>query len=243
MKEINSKNNKYIKELSKLKTKKDIKDQGLFLVEGRNLVLECIQIGIVIDLLIINEEMYSIYEVPKTLVTKEIISKLSNNRTNRGTIAVCRYEPLSVNLKLVNNIIVLENINNPGNFGTIIRTALSFGYDAVITVGDSVFVYNDKVIRAAQGSLFKMPVMQIKDFKDLKDFKPYRFILSENSKEFDTIEINEDKFALVFGNEANGISDNLIQNWQGTDVKINIKNVESLNLSVIVGIVLHKFKR
>lgn len=243
MKTINSKQNQYIKELSKLTTKKEIKDQGLFLVEGRNLVIEAIQTGIVVDLLITDEEMYSIYDIEKTLVTDEIISKLSNNRTNRGAIAVCRYEPLSVNLNLVNKVVVLENINNPGNFGTIIRTALAFGYDAVITLGNSVFVYNDKVIRSAQGSLFKMPVMQINDLEKLKDFTPYRFMLSDESLNLDDVEISEDKYALVFGNEANGLSDELIQNWPGKDIKIDIRSIESLNLSIAAGIALNKFKQ
>ncbi len=243
MKKIQSKTNPYIKELSKLTSKKEIVEQGLFLVEGRNLVLEAIQLGIVVDLLISDEEMYSIYDIEKTLVTDDIINKLSSNKTNRGAIAVCRYEPLSVNLNLVNKIVVLENINNPGNLGTIIRTALAFGFDAVITVGDSVFVYNDKVIRAAQGSLFKMPVMQIKDFEALKDFKAYKLLLSESAIDINEVNIDSDKYALVFGNEANGISEDLQKNWEGTDVKININNnVESLNLAIAAGITLEKLK-
>ncbi len=241
MKTINSRSNPYIKELSKLNSKREIKEQGLFLVEGRNLVLEAIQLGIVVDLLISDEEMYSIYDIEKTLVSSEVIQKLSNNKTNRGAIAVCKYEPLSVNLNLVNKIIVLENINNPGNLGTIIRTALAFGFDAVITTGDSVFVYNDKVIRAAQGALFKMPVMQLKDYSSLKDFKPYRLLLSESSKDINDIVIDSDKYALVFGNEANGISQDLQDNWKGEDLMIKISNnVESLNLAIAAGIAISK---
>lgn len=243
MKTINSKQNQYIKELSKLTNKREITNQGLFLVEGRNLVIEAIQLGIVVDLLISDEEMYSIYDIEKTLVTKEIINKLSSNKTNKGAIAVCRYEPLSVNLNLVKKIVVLENINNPGNLGTIIRTALAFNFDAVITVGDSVFIYNDKVIRAAQGALFKMPVMQIKDFESLKGFKPYKFLLSDQAKELDEVKIDSEKYAVVFGNEANGISEKLKNDWTGEDVIIKINSsVESLNLAIAAGIALNKLK-
>ncbi len=243
MKTINSKQNQYIKDLAKLNSKKEIQEQGLFLVEGRNLVVEAIQQGIVVDLLVTNEDMYSIYDIEKTLVTEDIITKLSNNKTNRGAIAVCRYEPLSVNLNLVNKIVVLENINNPGNLGTIIRTALAFGFDAVITTGNSVFVYNDKVIRSAQGALFKMPVMQLKDYEFLKEFKPYKFLLSESSKNIDDIVIDSDKYALVFGNEANGISEDLKANWIGEDIMIPINTkVESLNLSIAAGIAINKLK-
>ncbi len=243
MKTINSRSNTYIKELAKLKTKREIVDKGLFLVEGRNLVLEAIQQGIVDNLLISDEEMYSIYDIEKTLVTDEIIKKLSSNKSNKGAIAVCKYEPLSVNLNLVNRIVVLENINNPGNLGTIIRTALAFGIDAVITTGDSVFIYNDKVIRAAQGAVFKMPVMQLKDYKQLKDFKPYRLILSESAKDINDIVVDADKYALVFGNEANGISEELLENWKGEDVMIKISNnIESLNLAIAAGIAINKLK-
>ncbi len=243
MKTINSKSNQYIKDLAKLNNKRDIKEQGLFLVEGRNLVLEAIQHGIVVDLLITDEEMYSVYDIEKTLVSQEVIDKLSTNKTNRGAIAVCKYEPLSVNLNIVKKIVVLENVNNPGNLGTIIRTALAFGYDAVITTGDSVFVYNDKVIRAAQGALFKMPVMQIKDIEPLRSFVPYRLLLSNLAKNIDETTIDADKYAVVFGNEANGITDDLKERWPGQDVIIDIDpKVESLNLAVAAGIALNKFK-
>ncbi len=243
MKKISSKNNKYIKELSSLNSKRNIIEKGMYLVEGRNLVIEALNAGVVLELLITDEEMYSIYEgVNKTLVDEEVIEKLSSNRSNRGAIAVCKYEPLSVNLNLVNKIVVLENINNPGNFGTIIRTALAFGYDAVVTLGESAFVYNDKTIRSAQGALFKMPIMQLKEFSGLEQFKPYRFMLSSSSKDLEEIEINDDKFALVFGNEANGLSDDLINKWAGQDVKIDINSIESLNLAVAAGIAMYKFK-
>ncbi len=243
MKTINSKSNQYIKDLAKLDNKKEITEQGLFLVEGRNLVLEAIQQGVVVDLLITDEEMYSVYDIEKTLVTEEIITKLSSNKTNRGAIAVCRYEPLSVNLNIVKKIVVLENVNNPGNLGTIIRTALAFGFDAVITTGDSVFVYNDKVIRAAQGALFKMPVMQIKDFEPLRSFVPHRLILSDLAQDIEEVEVHSEKYAVVFGNEANGISDELKEKWPGRDIIIKIDpKVESLNLAVAAGIALNKLK-
>ncbi len=244
MKTINSKNNQYIKNLAKLTSKKDIIDKGIFLVEGRNLIVEAIEREIVENLLITDEEMYEDYDIEKTLVDKSIIDKLSTNKSNRGSIAVCKYESHSVNLKLVNKIVVLENINNPGNLGTIIRTALAFGFEAVVTVGESVFAYNEKVIRAAQGALFKMPVLQLKDFEQLKEFKPYRLLLSESAKNIDDVEFDSgEKYAVVFGNEANGITNELQQQWPGEDVIIPInKTVESLNLAIAAGIALNKLK-
>lgn len=243
MKTISSRTNKFIKELSTLNSRRNITDKGLYLVEGRNLIIEALEVGVVAELLITEKDMYSEYQdIKKTLVSEEVINKLSNNRSNRGCIAVCNYEPLSVNLKLVNKIVVLENINNPGNLGTIIRTALAFGYDAVVTLGESAFVYNDKVIKAAQGALFKMPIMQIKEPNGLSEFKPLRFVLSDNAKKLEEVEKPEGKYALVFGNEANGITENLLNNWSGEDVMIDIKSVESLNLAIAAGIAMYKFK-
>lgn len=243
MKQISSKSNKYIKELSTLNSKRNIVNSGLYLVEGRNLILEALEVGVVVDLLVTDNSMYEEYtEVNRIEVSEEVINKLSTNRSNRGCIAVCKYEPLSVNLKLVNKIIVLENINNPGNLGTIIRTALAFGYDAVVTVGESAFIYNDKVIKSAQGALFKMPIMQLKELNGLEDFKPLRFVLSNQALKLEEVELPEGKFALVFGNEANGISEDLLNNWKGLDIMIDIKHVESLNLAVAAGIAMHKYK-
>lgn len=242
MKQITSKKNSYIKELSKLYSKRNISERGLYLIEGKNLIIEALEAGVVVELLIIDENIYEEYNVDKILVSEEVINRLSINNSNRGAIAVCKYEPLSVNLKLVNKIVVLENINNPGNLGTIIRTALAFGYDAVVTVGESAFIYNDKVIKSAQGALFKMPVMQIKELNGLEDFKPLRFRLSNKSLSMEEVESPKGKFALVFGNEANGLSDKLLDQWNGQDIKIDIKSIESLNLAMAASIAMYKYK-
>lgn len=243
MKHISSKTNKYIKDLSSLNSRRNIVEKGLYLVEGKNLIIEALEAGVVVELLVTDKSMYSEYsEVNKIEVSEEVINKLSTNRSNRGCIAVCKYEPLSVNLKLVNKIIVLENINNPGNLGTIVRAALAFGFDAVVTLGESAFIYNDKVIKAAQGALFKMPIMQLKEFNGLDEFKPLRFLLSDTASKLDEVSKPEGKFALVFGNEANGLTEDLLNKWQGQDVMIDIKSVESLNLAMAAGIAMHKFK-
>ncbi len=250
MKKIDSKNNNYIKQLSKLGLKKEIIDQELFLVEGNNLIKEAINSEVVVNLLITKEEMYpNIDDTKKIKVTNDIIKKLSHNRSNEGAIAVCKYEPITVHLSVVNKIIVLENINDPGNLGTIIRSSLAFGFDAVITLGESVFAYNDKVLRASQGSMFKIPVMQLKDFKDLHSFKAYKFCLQENTRFLRDITIeksndnkHQEKFALVFGNEARGLSKDILNNWEGENVKIDIKSIDSLNIAATAAIALNKFK-
>lgn len=245
MKRIESKSNQYIKDLSKLGLKKEIIDKGLFLVEGENLINESIKSEVIVDLLVTDEDLYSNFNVNRILVTNEIIRKLSHNRSNEGAIAVCRYEPITIHLSLVNKIIVLENVNNPGNLGTIIRSALAFDFDAVITLGESVFAYNDKVLRASQGALFKIPVMQLNDFHELVDFRSFKFSLGDNTillKDINVSEITNEKLALIFGNEAKGLSKNILDNWYGQNVRIDIKHIDSLNLAATAAIALNKFK-
>ena len=246
MKKIESKNNEYIKTLSKLSLKKEMIKNELFLVEGDNLIKEAIESEIVVNLLLLDEKMYpDVTKISKTIVTKEIIRKLSKNRSNEGAIAVCKYEPITIHLSVVNKIVVLENVNNPGNLGTIIRSALAFDFDAVITLGESVFAYNDKVLRASQGALFKIPVMHLNNFEDLIMFKSYKFTLDDNSiflKDLDVNEVKKEKFALVFGNEARGLSKNIQEHWEGENVKIEIKHIDSLNLGSTASIALNKFK-
>ncbi|BDU67551.1 MAG: 23S rRNA methyltransferase [Candidatus Tyloplasma litorale] len=244
MKEIHSPQNKYIKKLAKLNTKNDILQKGIFLVEGKNLVYEAIKEGIVNNLLTTDLSVYEDEKnLHKTLVNPRVISKLSKNKTNRGIIAVCNYKPTPIELENFDKIIVLENINNPGNLGTIIRTALAFGFEAIVTLGDSVFAFNDKVIKASQGAVFKMPILQLHNFELLNQFTPYRFTLSSESHNIDKLEIKEKKFALVFGNEANGLTRELLSSWEGKDVKILInEKVESLNLAIAASIAINKFK-
>lgn len=244
MKTINSTQNKFIRNIYKLKSTKYIQEEKLFLLEGKNLINEALKLNIVEKLLIIDKNMFSNVALErKFLVSKEIISKLSSNISNSGVIAICKYEKIDVDINSLNKIVVLENINNPGNFGTIIRTALAFKYDAIITIGNSVFTHNQKVIKASQGALFKIPIIQLKNYELLKNFKSYKFIVNRKAKSLDELEINDKKYALVFGNEANGLSEKILKEVKGEDVFINIsKDIESLNLAVAAAIVLYKLK-
>ena len=241
---ISSNNNHKIKEFLKLRNnKKNIERSGLFLIEGKHLIEEAIKNNLVEELLIIDADIFSHIDVKKILVTNNVIEKLSLNQTNNGVIAICSYKKLIPDLKKLKRIIVLDGINNPGNFGTIIRTARAFGFDAVLTINDSVFPYNDKVIKASQGALFNFPVfnVEIKDIKDL--FIPIHFVFKKNSKNMESVEQPNSPYALVFGNEANGISDETLFEWDGKYAYINLnKEVESLNIAAAAAIAIHKFK-
>jgi TrmH family RNA methyltransferase len=204
MNQIESISNPYIQSLTKLTNKKGIMREGKYLVEGRNIIIEAIESGLVIDLLVTDELMYQGFDIHRTLVSEKIIEKLSTNKSNRGTIAVLEVVEPNFPLGGFNKIIVLDQVNNPGNLGAIIRSAKALGFDAVFTIGNSVYKYNEKVIKATQGVMFNYPVIQLTDTVGLESYTPYYFMLSTSSKSIDDLTIG-DKSAIVFGNEANGI--------------------------------------
>jgi TrmH family RNA methyltransferase len=208
MKKIESNANQTIKDLVKLQDKKNILETGLFLIEGKNIVTETIDKGLVKELFVTEENFDENLDIHQTIVSESVIHKLSSNNTNPGVIGVAFYQPLKTDISSLNKVIVLENINNPGNLGAIIRSAKAFGYECIITLGNSVFPYNDKVIKASQGAIMNMPVLNITKLELLARFSPVFFELSEKSKNMDNVKVNE-PYALVFGNEANGVSEEL----------------------------------
>lgn len=238
MKAIESINNQYIKDLSKLSSKKHINSQGRYLVEGKNVIEEAILAKVVDTILVSDESLFTEFE-NRIFVPGSVIEKLSSNKTNIGVIAVCEIVETHLPLNSFNKIIVLDTISNPGNFGSIIRTSRAFGFDAVITLGDSVFKYNDKVISGSQGAIFGYPVIQLKGYNHNFEFKPYFFKLNDKARIIDEI-IPEGKYALVFGNETNGISQELENSWAGESVFIPIKGVESLSVQNAAAIAMYK---
>jgi TrmH family RNA methyltransferase len=138
MKKITSVNNDLIKETVKLKQKKYIVSHGQFLVEGKNIIEEAIKSNIVKTIFVSNTNLFKEFS-NRIEVTEEIISKLSSNESNIGAIALCENVDIDFNIDSFNKIVVLDKISNPGNFGSIIRTAKALGYDAVITMGESVY--------------------------------------------------------------------------------------------------------
>ena len=241
MKQIDSISNQYIKDLSKLKNKKHIQALGIYLIEGRNIIEEALASNVVETILVTEETKYDDTNVERILVTSEIINKLSSNISNEGAIALCKVIEPKFDLESFKKVVVLDSVNNPGNFGNIIRTAKALGYEAVITMGNSVYKYNSKVISGTQGAIFNFPVIQLNGYEHNLKTKPYFFILDENANKMEDISLASE-YALVFGNEANGITKELLASWEGDNVYIDINDVESLSLTSAAAIALYKFK-
>lgn len=230
---IESVNNEKIKKYSKLNGKKYRDKENMFIVEGEHLVEEALEKGIVIDIFSLEEKENS------TRVSIEVMKKLSNLSNPPKILAVVKKIE---ERKITGNVLVLDDIQDPGNLGTIIRSAVSFGIDTIVASKNTVDVYNSKVIRATEGMLFKINYLKrdlVEFIKANKDTLTFITTDVRTGKDIKDIEI-PGNYALIMGNEGNGVSDavsELVPN------KVNIKiseKCESLNVSIATSILLYE---
>ena len=231
---ITSKNNDKVKYAVSLKDNKNRKKEKKFLGEGKKSLELALQAGLVVE--VFAYESFLIDEsIPQYLVNEEVMKKLSSNVTPEGVVFIAKVPEFKKdNFK---KILFLDSINDPGNLGTLTRTALAFGYDAVVTSPDSVSVYNEKALAACKGANYLIPVFQ----DDLSNYKDgYQILVStlkDNSIDVKDVKL-EDKFVLVLGNEAHGVSRKSEQ-LASLFVKIPIENINSLNVAVAGGILMY----
>ncbi len=241
MKTIYSTNNLIIKNLLKL-TNKD----NYFLIEGVHLIDEALKNNLVKEIFLV-EKFLSIYKnFPNIcLVNDKVIKKLSSVEEPQGIIALC--EKKQVHKSNNNKILILDSIQDPGNLGTIIRSAAAFNFDKIIASPNSVSLYNQKVLRSTQGLFMKVEYETENldlTFKKLKLQKYHIFSTFLNEK--DNLEIidlinkidNNKQIALVIGSEAKGINLKYAK-YIDTNLKLNTNSVESLNLAVAGSILMY----
>lgn len=244
---ITSVNNEIIKESAKLQQRKYRDETGLFLLEGDKCVEEAINSGVQLDRIFVlsGYEKFNNYNPIET--TQAVLEKLSTTVSAPKVVAVGKQvEPKwKTDFK---KVLLLEDIKDAGNLGTIIRTACAFSVDAIILFGDTVDLYNPKSVRAAVGNLWKVPVFNISDFDILqqlcKTFTPIATLpKSQNSVYLNNYKQPE-KQLIMFGTESSGLSNQLVEyaKSRGDIVTIEMSDqVESLNLSISVGIILYRF--
>ena len=231
-----STSNDFIKSIKKLNEKKYRDNQSLFLVEGEHLVLEAIKHNIA-KYIIVRDDYDFDYD-NKIVVNNKVMKYISNLDNPSGIVAVCNKIN---NTKIGSKILILDNIQDPGNLGTIIRSLVAFNFDTLVLSNNTVDLYNSKVIRATQGMLFKINVI-ITDIEEfINSLDGYKIIGTdvvngENVKNFKKIE----KFAIIVGNEGKGISSN-IKKLCHDNIYIPISNdCESLNVGVAASIIMYE---
>jgi TrmH family RNA methyltransferase len=238
MKIIESLANPIVTSLYKLHEKKYRDEQQKFLIEGRHLVLEA-QKAKKLEAVLITNANDEISDVLNYLVTPLIINKLSQTKSPSTIIGLCHYfeEPTINGSKLL----LLDDIQDPGNLGTLIRSALGFSFDMVIINTKSVDLYNDKFIRATQGALFHLPIVKTDLQETIRNLKRQGFkIIGAQMKQATNVYLYEPplKFALLLGNEGQGIDEGLMaQTDDVVFIPMNEK-LESLNVAIAGSIIM-----
>ena len=236
-----SKENKKIKYIKKLNTKKYRDEFNEFIVEGEHLVLEAYKKGLLEEIILLDSFSIDI-DIPKIVVNESIMRYISNLDNPSNVLGICKKKKNTIT---GNKLLILDDVQDPGNIGTIIRSSVAFDIDTVILSKGCADVYSSKVLRATQGMIFNTNIV----ICDLEDFLnsikgKYKIFGTDvkNGKDLKSIEKVE-KFAIIMGNEGNGVKTNLLD---FCDEYINIsmnKKCESLNVAVATSIILYELNR
>ena len=236
---ITSINNQTIKELDKLKQKKYRDLEQKFLIEGEHLVEEAEKSGVLEKIILLENSEYP-SKLEKIYVSKNVMKKLSSLDTPPNIIGVCK---MLSRKELGKKVLLLDDIQDPGNLGTIIRSSVAFNVDSIVMSLNTVDLYNPKVIRSTQGMIFKINL--IKDdlervIEKLKNENIPIYTTNVNGGENIKNINSTDSYGLIMGNEGNGVKDEISAL---ADRKIYIpmnSKVESLNVSVAASILLYE---
>ncbi|RDY25600.1 RNA methyltransferase [Romboutsia weinsteinii] len=258
---ITSKDNERIKYTKSLLKNKNRTRESKFIIEGFRILTLAIECKAKLDYVFINEDFESKSEHAKFLnelegkkiqvykTSNKIFNEMIDTENTQGILGVVKFTEKSLEANLDDNsrfVLILDRIQDPGNMGTIIRTADAAGVDAIIALKGSVDIYNPKVIRSTMGSIFDMNIIsatqeEVLRILKLKNFDIVSSYLDTNNF-YNNVEYNY-KVALVIGNEANGVNDELISN---SDVLVKIPiygKAESLNAAISSAILMYEIKK
>lgn len=237
---ITSVQNEHVKELVRLKEKKYRDLSDTFLVETKHLVLEAFKAGLIKELILEQNEIFPL-NVPTLYVSKEVLKKISSMDSPSKVMAVVYKQKLEECYG--EKVLILDKIQDPGNLGTIIRSAVAFNIDTIVCSPDTVDFYNPKVVRASQGMMFHIPIFVKNTEKLIHELKEqdYKIVGTKVTNGHDVREASiYSHFALVIGNEGQGISKNIEELCdEYLYIRMN-ENCESLNASVAASILLYE---
>ena len=241
---ITSLDNDRIKGYIKLKDRKYRKKTRKYIVEGMHLVLEACKAGVVEELIIEKDVVLPI-NLPTICVTNEIINKISDMESPSNVMALCNMKESSIT---GDKILMLDDLQDPGNLGTIIRSALAFNVDTIVLSPNTVDLYNPKVIRATQGMMFHINIA-IQDLKEVitslkeKEIPIYGTRVDYGEDVRVLKEKDRKRYGLVMGNEGNGVSEEILDMCDSY-LYIDMNNkVESLNVGVATSIILYELNK
>lgn len=248
---ITSKDNSKIKEIKKLKEKKYRKTA--FIVEGIKMLKEAISEKAEIDTIIIREDTELDFKLESELekkvihVTKNVFETISDVVSPQGVLVV-------INKKIDDNkinqyadyILALDGIQDPGNLGTIIRTADSANIKQILVSKDTVDSYSPKVVRSTMGAIYRVKIIECEDLaKTLKSLQTtgFEIVTTDLHTDKSIYDMNYNKKIVVIGNEANGVTPE-IRELSNYRVKIPmLGKTESLNAAVATGIMIYEYVR
>ena len=229
-----------IKLIKSLRLKKNRIQSGFFIAEGEKIIDELLESKLEVVNIFSSSEKYNIsdYYIP---ISSSQLKQISNLKTPNKVLGLFKI-PKSSEIDFNSNIIALEEINDPGNLGTIIRLCDWFGIKNIICSSNSVDCYNPKVIQASMGSICRVNISYM-DFQKLLDSKDYNTVAADlNGQNLRDFTFSDNQI-IFFGSESNGLSKTLSSQ---IDHNITIQryndNIESLNLATSVGIILSELK-
>lgn len=237
---IESVNNEKIVYFKKLRDSKYIKQEKKYIVEGEHLVEEAYKAGILESIISTYDTSY---DVKHTLVSKKCLEKISLLKSVPDIMGVVT---LKENKEIIGNkIILLDDVQDPGNVGTIIRSALSFNVSTVVFSNNSVNIFNDKLIRSSEGTIFNMNIVTMSLFEAIEKIheKGIKVYYADMNAEVEADDLKVSEYALILGSEGQGISES-VKELSDSSIKIEMnKNCESLNVAVSGAIIMYKLRR
>jgi len=238
---ISSLENEKIKKLVKLQMKKYRDLYKEYIIEGEHLIGEALKVGSVIEVFVVEGYEYNV-DCPITIVSRNVMKKISTMDTPSNVIALCKK---IINKNIGRKILLLDEVQDPGNLGTIIRSSVAFNIDTIILSENTVDLYNPKVLRATQGMYNFINIFSMDSKSAIEEIK------NKNIKVYGTNVVNgidvkslsddeKNNFCLIVGNEGNGVREEILELCdKNLYIKMN-DNVESLNVGVACSILLYE---
>lgn len=258
MQTITSKDNELIKHIRKLKDKKYRDESNEYVVEGVKLVEEAVKENAKIKQIIVCEDTTRTYEIPTHImleiakyecisVSDKIFNIITQVTSPQGIMAIIEKNAQNAKIDYTQDIIVvLDDVQDPGNLGTILRTVDSIGLNQIIVSKGTADAFNSKVVRSTMGAIFRIKIIEVENLAQvIKEMRKHHFKLMVTSLQTKNsiYDIDFNKKIIVIGNEANGVSKE-IQDMADEKAKIPmLGRTESLNASVAAGVVMYEYVR